>query len=161
MEYPRSCISSQGSYSTFYNLIESPEVHTTAIPVVRSYQFLTSISKDIPVSVQELVYFCKAERVGASTQLLYRYNELLPSIKELLWPRKDKRTSEGLETHVLQGTGPKDKIFVETEKHFVRGSEEIVGPKEQQQPCGSFTSLNKFKRQARMPQRATRRKSKR
>ncbi|MBW0461219.1 hypothetical protein O181_000934 [Austropuccinia psidii MF-1] len=77
----------------------------TSIPVFKYEQFPGSSSRDTPVSVQELVYGIKAEGEGTSYQLVDRENELLPSSEKAIGPRKDKRTSEGLDTHVLQGTG--------------------------------------------------------
>ncbi|MBW0460503.1 hypothetical protein O181_000218 [Austropuccinia psidii MF-1] len=117
----------------------------------------TSRSKNIPVSVQELVYGSKSEGVGTSAQLINRDSEFLPSSEEALGPRKYTRTYENVENYVLQGTGPRDKSLVENPKHFVRGSEERVVPKEGQQPCGSSLSLNKRQKKASKTQRITRR----
>ncbi|MBW0521040.1 hypothetical protein O181_060755 [Austropuccinia psidii MF-1] len=108
MEHYRTSTSSQSLEKTFDTLIESPEAEINATPAFRSEQLPTGGSRDIPVSVQELVYGRKAAGVGNSSQLVYRDNELLPSSEKSLGPRKDTRTSEGLETHVLQGTGPKE-----------------------------------------------------
>ncbi|MBW0516808.1 hypothetical protein O181_056523 [Austropuccinia psidii MF-1] len=72
-------------------------------------------------------------------------NELLSSSEEVHGPRKDKRTSEGLDTHVFQGTSSTDKSLFEIPKHFVRGPEEEVGPRKGQQPSGSCPSLHKQK----------------
>ncbi|MBW0472141.1 hypothetical protein O181_011856 [Austropuccinia psidii MF-1] len=102
-------------------------------------------NRDIPVSVQELVYGGKAAGVGTSDKSLDRNNELLSSSEEVHGPRKDRRTSEGWETHVLQGKSPTDKSWVEKPKHFVRGPEEEVGPRKVQQPSGSSPSLHKPK----------------
>ncbi|MBW0541345.1 hypothetical protein O181_081060 [Austropuccinia psidii MF-1] len=66
-------------------------------------------------------------------------------MKKFIGPKKTQRTSEGLETHVLQGKGPTDKSLVENPKHVVRGPEEEVGPKKEQQPSGSSPSLHKQK----------------
>ncbi|MBW0562665.1 hypothetical protein O181_102380 [Austropuccinia psidii MF-1] len=74
---------------------------------------------------------------------LDRHNEILSSSEEAHGPRKDRRTSEWLDTHVLQETGPTDKSLVEKPKHFVRGPEEEAGPRKGQQPSGSSPSLHK------------------
>ncbi|MBW0592704.1 hypothetical protein O181_132419 [Austropuccinia psidii MF-1] len=79
MEDARCSTSSKILVRTFKTLIESPEADITSIPVVRSEQFPTSSSGDIPVSVQELVYNIRSEGVGTSTQLVDRDDELLPS----------------------------------------------------------------------------------
>ncbi|MBW0586414.1 hypothetical protein O181_126129 [Austropuccinia psidii MF-1] len=129
MKDARTSTSSQRLASTFYTLIESPEADITAIPVVRPESFPTASNIDIPVSVKELVYCGKAAGVGTSAKSLDRHNELLFSSEEVHGPRKDRRTSEGLDTHVLQGTSPTDKSLVEKPKHVVRGPEEEVGPK--------------------------------
>ncbi|MBW0583825.1 hypothetical protein O181_123540 [Austropuccinia psidii MF-1] len=149
-------------------LIEIPEADITAIPVFRPESFPTGRDRDIPVSVQELVYGGKAAGVQTSAKSLDKHNELLSSSEEVHGPRKDRRTSERLETHVLQGKGPKDKILVEKPKHVIRGPEEEVGPRKWQQPSGSSSTLHKQKN---MPQkvpkkdmqtpRAIRRESKR
>ncbi|MBW0542829.1 hypothetical protein O181_082544 [Austropuccinia psidii MF-1] len=50
---------------------------------------------------------------------------------------------ELLDTYFLQGTSPKDKNLVKKSKHFVRGPEERVGPKEVKHPSGSSSILQK------------------
>ncbi|MBW0518279.1 hypothetical protein O181_057994, partial [Austropuccinia psidii MF-1] len=66
-------------------------------------------------------------------------------IPELAPVTKDRGSSEGLDTHVLQRTSPTDKSLVEKPKHFVRGPEEEVGPRKGQQPSGSSLCLHKQK----------------
>ncbi|MBW0490438.1 hypothetical protein O181_030153 [Austropuccinia psidii MF-1] len=145
MEDARTSTSSQRLASQFETLIESPESDITAIPAFRPESFPTGSNRDIPVPVQELVYGGKATGVGTSAKSLDRNNELLSSSKEAHGPRKDRRTSGGLDTHVLQGTSPTDKSLVEKPKHAVRGPEEEVGPRKGQQPSGSSQSLHKQK----------------
>ncbi|MBW0543888.1 hypothetical protein O181_083603 [Austropuccinia psidii MF-1] len=80
--------------------------------------------------------------------------ELLPSLwigtmnsslsKEVHGARKDRGTSEGLDTHVLQRIRPTDKRLVEKPKNAIRGPEE-VGPRKGQHPSGSSPSLHKQK----------------
>ncbi|MBW0511872.1 hypothetical protein O181_051587 [Austropuccinia psidii MF-1] len=143
MEDSRTSTSSQRLASTFDTLIESPEADITSIAVVRPESLSTGNNRDIPVSVQELFYGNKAERVGASPKSLDRHNELISSSEEFHGARKNKRTSEGLDTHVLQRTSPTDKILVEKPKHVIRGPEEEVGPREGKHPSGSSPSLQK------------------
>ncbi|MBW0531697.1 hypothetical protein O181_071412 [Austropuccinia psidii MF-1] len=145
MEDARASTSSQRLASTFDTCIESSEADITAMPVVRPESFPAGNNRDIPVSVQELVYGGKAAGVGNSAKSLDRYNELLSS-----------RTS------------PTDKILVEKPKHVVRGPEEDVGPRKGQQPSGRSPSLhkqnircNKCQTRTRKPQRASIRSSKR
>ncbi|MBW0494322.1 hypothetical protein O181_034037 [Austropuccinia psidii MF-1] len=83
----------------------------TAIPVVRSEHLLTIRSGNIPVSVQELVYGGKAARVGASSQLLDRDNELLPSSKEGLGPRKKQELLKGCKPMSCKRKLPKINIL--------------------------------------------------
>ncbi|MBW0515414.1 hypothetical protein O181_055129 [Austropuccinia psidii MF-1] len=71
------------------------------------------------------------------------HNELISSSKEFHGSRKDRGPSEGVDTHILQRRSPKDKSLVEKPKYFVRGPEEDVGPKNEQQPCGSSSRLHK------------------
>ncbi|MBW0574617.1 hypothetical protein O181_114332 [Austropuccinia psidii MF-1] len=59
--------------------------------------------------------------------------------------RKDRRTSEGLDTHVFQRKTPTDKSLVEKPKHVIRAPEEEVGPREGKQPSGSSPHLQKNK----------------
>ncbi|MBW0534565.1 hypothetical protein O181_074280 [Austropuccinia psidii MF-1] len=115
MEDARTSTSSQRLDSTFETLIESPEANTTPIPLFRPESFPTGSNRDIPVSVQELVYGGKAEGVGPSAKSLHRHNEVLSSSEEFHGPRKDRRTSEGLDTHVLQGTSPTDTSLVQNQ----------------------------------------------
>ncbi|MBW0543322.1 hypothetical protein O181_083037 [Austropuccinia psidii MF-1] len=97
----------------------------------------------VPVSVKKLVYGSKAAGVGTSSKYLDRHNELLSTSEEFHGPRKNRRTSEGLDTHVLQETSPIDESLVEKPKHVVRGPEEAVGPRKGKQPSGSSPSLHK------------------
>ncbi|MBW0586622.1 hypothetical protein O181_126337 [Austropuccinia psidii MF-1] len=145
MEDARTPTSFQRLERTSDTLIESPEADITAIPVVRPESFPEGDNRDIPVSVQELVYGRKAAGVGASAKYLDRDNELLSSSEEAHWYKKERRTSEGLDTHFLQGTSPEDKSLVEKPKHVVRGPEEEVGPRTGQKPSGSSPSLPKQK----------------
>ncbi|MBW0521879.1 hypothetical protein O181_061594 [Austropuccinia psidii MF-1] len=102
-------------------------------------------NRDIPVSVQELVYGSKTSRVGTSPKSLDRHNEVIYSSEEVHGSRKDRGTSEGLETHVLQRTSPTDKSLVKKPKHVIRGPKEEVGPREGKHPSGSSPSLHKQK----------------
>ncbi|MBW0584731.1 hypothetical protein O181_124446 [Austropuccinia psidii MF-1] len=143
MEDSRTSTSSQRLARAFDTLIESPEADITAIPAVRPESFPAGNNIDITVSAQELVYSSKAAGVGTSSKSLDRHNELLYSSEEANGARKDRRTSGGLDTNVLQRTSPTDKRFVEKPKHFVRGPEEEVAPRKEQQPSGSSPSLHK------------------
>ncbi|MBW0592696.1 hypothetical protein O181_132411 [Austropuccinia psidii MF-1] len=145
MEDYRTSTSSQKLASIFDTLIEIPEADITAIPVFRPESFPTGRNRDIPVSVQELVYGGKATGVGSSPKSLDRKNQLLSLNEEVHGHRKDRRTSEGLDTHVFQGTSLTDRSLVEKPKHAVRGPEEEVGPRKGQQPSGSSPSLHKQK----------------
>ncbi|MBW0538892.1 hypothetical protein O181_078607 [Austropuccinia psidii MF-1] len=104
MEDARASTSSQRLARTFDTLIESPEAYITALSVVRPESFTTSSNRDIPVSVQELFYGSKAAGVGASPKSLDRHHELISSSEEVHGARKDIRTSDRLDTHVLQMT---------------------------------------------------------
>ncbi|MBW0589886.1 hypothetical protein O181_129601 [Austropuccinia psidii MF-1] len=102
-------------------------------------------NRNIPVSIQELVYGGKAEGVGTSAESLDRKDELISPSEDVHGPRKDRGSSEGLDTHVLQRTSQTAKSLVEKPKHVVRGQEEEVGPRKNQQPSGSSQSLHKQK----------------
>ncbi|MBW0578958.1 hypothetical protein O181_118673 [Austropuccinia psidii MF-1] len=143
MEDARTSTSSKRLASTFDTLIESPEADITAIAVVRPESLSTGNNRVIPVSVQELVYGSKTARVGTSPKSLDRNYELISSIVEVHGSRKDRRTSEGLDTHVLQRTSPTDKSLVEKPKHVIRGPEEEGGPREVKHPSGNSISLHK------------------
>ncbi|MBW0525335.1 hypothetical protein O181_065050 [Austropuccinia psidii MF-1] len=86
MEDDRTSTSSQRLASTFGTLIERPEADITAIPVVRPESFPAGRKRDIPVSVQELVYGGKEAVVGTSAKSLDRHNELLSSSEEVHGP---------------------------------------------------------------------------
>ncbi|MBW0574406.1 hypothetical protein O181_114121 [Austropuccinia psidii MF-1] len=91
-------------------------------------------NRDIPDAEQELVYGIKTARVGTYLKSLDRRHELIYSSEEVHGARKDRGTSETLDTHVLQSTNPTDKILVERPEHVTRGPEEKVGPREGKQP---------------------------
>ncbi|MBW0512268.1 hypothetical protein O181_051983 [Austropuccinia psidii MF-1] len=93
MEDARTSTSSQRLASTFDTLIESSESDITAIAVVRPESLSTGNNRDIPVSVQKLVYGRKKARVGSSTKSLDRHHELILSGEEVHGARKDRGTS--------------------------------------------------------------------
>ncbi|MBW0587341.1 hypothetical protein O181_127056 [Austropuccinia psidii MF-1] len=93
MEDVRTSTSSQRLARTFTTLMESPGDEITAINVVIPESLLTGNNRDIPVSVQELVYGGKTERVGTSPKSLDRHHELISSSEEVHGARKDRRTS--------------------------------------------------------------------
>ncbi|MBW0523935.1 hypothetical protein O181_063650 [Austropuccinia psidii MF-1] len=161
MEDPRTSTSSQRLSRTFDTLIESKEADITAIAVVRSESLSTGNNRDTPVLVQELFYGSKTARVGASPKSLDRHHEVISSSEDVHGARKDRGTSEGLDTHVFQRTSPTDKSLVEKPKHVIRGPAEEVGSREGKQPSGSFQSLNKCQTRTRKTQRAIRRASQR
>ncbi|MBW0545767.1 hypothetical protein O181_085482 [Austropuccinia psidii MF-1] len=116
MEADRTSTRSQRLADTFDTLIESPEADITAISVVRPESLSTSNNRDMPVSVQELVYDSKKARVGTSPKSLDRHHELISSGEEVHGATKDRGTPEGLDTHVLQRTNPTDKILVKNQR---------------------------------------------
>ncbi|MBW0521841.1 hypothetical protein O181_061556 [Austropuccinia psidii MF-1] len=160
MEDARTSTSYQRLAITFDNLIESPEANITAISV-RTESLSTGNNRDIPVSVQELVYGSKTARVGTSPKSLDRHHELISSSEEVHGSREDRGTPEELDTHVLQRTSPTDKSLVEKPKNVIRGPEEEGGPRQGKQPSGSSPSLNKFPTSPSKPQRPATRASKR
>ncbi|MBW0581942.1 hypothetical protein O181_121657 [Austropuccinia psidii MF-1] len=161
MEDARTSTSSQRLASTFEPLIESTEADITSISVVIPESLSTGNNRDIPVSVQELVYGGKAARVGNSPKSLDRHHELISSSEEVHGARKNRGTSEGLDTHVLQRKSPTDKSLVEKPKHVIREPEKEAGPRHGKQPSGSSPSLHKCQASPSKPQRPTRRESKR
>ncbi|MBW0474317.1 hypothetical protein O181_014032 [Austropuccinia psidii MF-1] len=86
---------------------------------------------------KKLVYGCKAAGVRTSAKPLGRDHELLSSNENVPGPREGREPSEGVETHLLQRTTPKDESLVEKPKHFVRR------PEERQNPSEFFSSLKK------------------
>ncbi|MBW0510780.1 hypothetical protein O181_050495 [Austropuccinia psidii MF-1] len=108
MEDARTSTSSQRLASTFDTLIESPEADITAITVVRPESLSTGNNRDFPVSILELVYGGKEERVGTPPKSLDRHHDLISSSEKVHGARKDRGTSEGLDTHVLQRKIPTD-----------------------------------------------------
>ncbi|MBW0554986.1 hypothetical protein O181_094701 [Austropuccinia psidii MF-1] len=100
-------------------------------------------NRDIPVSVQELVYGSKTAKVGTSPKSLDRNHELIPSSEEANGAIKDRGASEWLDTHVLQRKGPEDIILVGKTEHVIRGPEEEIGPRKGKNTIGSSQSLHK------------------
>ncbi|MBW0579353.1 hypothetical protein O181_119068 [Austropuccinia psidii MF-1] len=141
MEDSRTSTNYQRLASTFDTLIESPEAEITAISV-RPELLSTGNNRDIRLSVQELVYGSKTERGGTSPKSLDRHLELISSSEEINGGRKDRGTSEGLDTHFLQSASPTGKSLVEKPNHVIRGPEEEVGPRQGNHPSGSSSSLH-------------------
>ncbi|MBW0566099.1 hypothetical protein O181_105814 [Austropuccinia psidii MF-1] len=105
MEDVRTSTSSQRLASTFTTLIESPEDDITAINFVITESLLMGNSRDIPVSVQELVYGGKAARVGTSPKSLDRCHELIFSRpEEEVIPRKGQQPSGSTQASTSKNT---------------------------------------------------------
>ncbi|MBW0528726.1 hypothetical protein O181_068441 [Austropuccinia psidii MF-1] len=95
MEDAKSSTSSQRLASTFDTLIESPGAEIIANAVVRPESLSTGNNRDIPVSVQELVYGRKTAIVGNSPKSLHRNHELISSRKTFMGPEKTKELMKG------------------------------------------------------------------
>ncbi|MBW0487118.1 hypothetical protein O181_026833 [Austropuccinia psidii MF-1] len=119
----RAYASSQRLSSTFDTLFEIMEADMTTIPVSIS-QLPCRSSRNIPVSVQELVNCGKAAGVGTSSQLVNRKNGFISSSEESLEPRKYTGGSGRMDFNFLQGASENNKSLVENPKHVIRGSEE-------------------------------------
>ncbi|MBW0495080.1 hypothetical protein O181_034795 [Austropuccinia psidii MF-1] len=96
----------------------------------RPESFPVRNNRDIPVLLQELVYGSKEEGVGTSSKSLNRQNELLYSSEEIHGARKDRRTSEGLDTYFLQGKSTRDKSLVENQSMLSEDQKELAQGKE-------------------------------
>ncbi|MBW0539056.1 hypothetical protein O181_078771 [Austropuccinia psidii MF-1] len=84
-------------------------------------------------------------RVQKLTYLLLLHHELISSSEEVHGARKDRGTSKGLDTPVVQRTSPTDEILVEKPELVIRGPEEEIGPRKGKQPSGSSPRLQKQK----------------
>ncbi|MBW0539465.1 hypothetical protein O181_079180 [Austropuccinia psidii MF-1] len=93
MEDGRTSTSSNRLTGTFDTLIESPEAEITSIAFFQPESLSTGNNRDIPVSVQELVYGSKTARFGSSPKSLDRHHELIYSSEEVHGARKDRGTS--------------------------------------------------------------------
>ncbi|MBW0578085.1 hypothetical protein O181_117800 [Austropuccinia psidii MF-1] len=96
IEDARASTSSQRLAINFYTLIESGEAEITAIPVVRPEPFPTGKNRNIPVSIQELVYGGNAAGVGTSAKSLDMHNELISSSEEVHGPRKARLKNQSM-----------------------------------------------------------------
>ncbi|MBW0588396.1 hypothetical protein O181_128111 [Austropuccinia psidii MF-1] len=77
MEDSRTYTSSQRLVNTFDTVIESPEAQMNAISVVRPESLSTANNRDIPVSVQELVYGSKTPRAGTFPKSLDKHHKVV------------------------------------------------------------------------------------
>ncbi|MBW0579522.1 hypothetical protein O181_119237 [Austropuccinia psidii MF-1] len=110
IEDARTSTSSQKLPSTFDTLIKSPEAEITAIAVVRPESLSTGNNRDIPVSVQKLVYGRKTARMGSSPKTS-------PTDKSLV--EKPKNVIRGPEEEVgpIGGTRPVEAPQASTSKN--------------------------------------------
>ncbi|MBW0554631.1 hypothetical protein O181_094346 [Austropuccinia psidii MF-1] len=90
MEDSRTSPNSQRLASTFKTLKESSEADIIAITFSRPEPFPTGNNRDIPVSVQEIVYGSKETGVETSSKSLDRHHEILSSSEAAHGPRKDR-----------------------------------------------------------------------
>ncbi|MBW0503696.1 hypothetical protein O181_043411 [Austropuccinia psidii MF-1] len=112
----------------------SGKADIASIPAVRPESFPTGNNRNIPVSIQELVYGGKATGVGTSSKSLDRHNEIISSSGEVHGPRKDRGSSEGLDTHVLQRTSPTDKSLVENQSIFSEDQKKKLAQEKDKSP---------------------------
>ncbi|MBW0508604.1 hypothetical protein O181_048319 [Austropuccinia psidii MF-1] len=76
MEGSRTSTCSQRLARTFDTLIQSPDADITSIPVFRPELFPAGSNRNLPVSVQELVYGSQEAGAGTSSKSLDRHNEI-------------------------------------------------------------------------------------
>ncbi|MBW0500901.1 hypothetical protein O181_040616 [Austropuccinia psidii MF-1] len=115
MEDARAYTSSQRLVRTFDTPIESPESDITAIPVVRTEPSPTGRNRDMPVSVQELVYGGKAAGVGTSAKSLDRHNELLSSSEEVMGPEQTEEFLRGWKPMSCKGQVQEIKAWLKNQ----------------------------------------------
>ncbi|MBW0466943.1 hypothetical protein O181_006658 [Austropuccinia psidii MF-1] len=113
MEDYRTSTSPQMLANNFKALIESTEADIASITAFRAEKLPTRSSRDIPVSVQELVYGRNTEGVGTFSNPLDRKNELISPSKEVLRTRKNRGPFERLEPNFCQRASPTDKSLVD------------------------------------------------
>ncbi|MBW0569001.1 hypothetical protein O181_108716 [Austropuccinia psidii MF-1] len=126
MEPARASTSSQMYNNNFDTLIESPEAEITVIPVIRSEQLQTSRSRDIPISVQELVSGRKEEGVGSSSKPSDKENELTSSSDKALRTRRYRGPSKRLDSNICQRESPKDKILVKKQRILLEDQKKLA-----------------------------------
>ncbi|MBW0586707.1 hypothetical protein O181_126422 [Austropuccinia psidii MF-1] len=131
MEDARASTSSQGLARTFDTLIESPKSDIAAIAVFRSESLTTGNNRDIPVSLQELVYGSKAARVVTSPKSLDRHHELISSRKAQqikAWLKNQSMLSEDQKKKWAQG---KENSPVEAPQASTSAQKAQENPKDQ------------------------------
>ncbi|MBW0504673.1 hypothetical protein O181_044388 [Austropuccinia psidii MF-1] len=125
MEDARASTSSQRIDRIFDTLMESPEAEIIVF-ILLDLNHFQQTTIDI---YQSLYKNC--------------HHELISSSEEVHGSRKDRGTSEGIDTHVLERTSSTDKILVEKPQHVIRGPEEEIGTRKGKHPSGSSPSLHK------------------
>ncbi|MBW0517136.1 hypothetical protein O181_056851 [Austropuccinia psidii MF-1] len=98
--------------------------------------------------------------VGTFFKPVDKDNQHISSSEEAPGPRKDTGASERMNSNFFQRESPKDKLFVEKLKLVIRGSEEGVGPKEEQNPFQTSSSCNKHQKKTNKLQIQTKRAEK-
>ncbi|MBW0550702.1 hypothetical protein O181_090417 [Austropuccinia psidii MF-1] len=111
---------------------------------------------ELPPVAKEVVKIYQSQCKNWLMVAKHQEQELLPTLwigkmnsylqlKKFLGPEKTWELLKCLTPMSFKGKFQKTKAWLKKPKHIVRGSEEAVGPKEQQQPCGSSSILNKQK----------------
>ncbi|MBW0496334.1 hypothetical protein O181_036049 [Austropuccinia psidii MF-1] len=108
MEDTRTLTSSHRLATTFETLLESPKADIIAIPVLISENLPGSSSRDIPLSVQKVIYYSKEEEVENCVQLVDTENELLPPSEEALGPERTQEILKGWTPISFKREIPKD-----------------------------------------------------
>ncbi|MBW0508857.1 hypothetical protein O181_048572 [Austropuccinia psidii MF-1] len=115
MEDARASTSSQRLASTFDTLIESPDAGIIAIAVVRPESLSTGNNRDIPVSVQELVYGSKTTRVGTSPKLWIGTMHSYLQVKKFMGPEKTEELWNGWTPMSCKGQVQKIKALLKNQ----------------------------------------------
>ncbi|MBW0568025.1 hypothetical protein O181_107740 [Austropuccinia psidii MF-1] len=166
MEDARTSTSSQRLECTFNTLIESPEAVITSIPVVRPEPFPTGNNRNIPFSVQELVYGGKQQEWELLPSLWIGTMNSYLQVRKFMIPEKTEVLLRGWTPMSWKGKVQQIKAWLNNKACCQRTrrnwpKERTTAQWKLPKPPQAKVCLNKCQKKECKPQRAIRRSSKR
>ncbi|MBW0479204.1 hypothetical protein O181_018919 [Austropuccinia psidii MF-1] len=115
MEDTRTLTSSHRLATNFETLLQSQKADIITFPVLISESPPGSSSRDIPLSVQKLIYYREEEEVENCVQLVDTENELLPPSEDVLWTERTQEILKGWTPIYLKGKFQKTKAWLKNQ----------------------------------------------
>ncbi|MBW0577528.1 hypothetical protein O181_117243 [Austropuccinia psidii MF-1] len=138
MEDARISTSSQRLVSAFDTLIESPEAEITAIPIFRPESLAAGSNRDIPVSVQELVYSGKQQEWELLPSLCIGTMNSYFQVKKLMGTEKTEELLRGWTPMSCKGQVQQIKAWLKKQSMLSEDQKKKLAQGKDNSPMGAL-----------------------